>query len=176
MTFAGGTLILLLMSFFLGQEQGVTRGRTMPVKDIDQYDKAGPYWIERSPNGALPAERINRMRSWLWGHWEKRRLGVLIESSSSIEGDRATFYYFVEPDEEGKWRIGIRIERIENNYANLDCKRFEVQEFSAYSVIRMSRQRDANGDYHPIPKKQHLPPSDYLLLLKDREGAELRYF
>jgi hypothetical protein len=154
---------------------------SIPAHDIDTYEKAGPYERIRLPNGKLPVDqlaRIGRTRKWLWAHFQGQRRALLIETSHSIEGDRSTAYYFVEPDEQGHWRIAIKIERILYNYKFKDagCERFEVEQFISYSVTRVNPELGENGLDKPILSDERRSPEDYRLQFKLEETGSFIYY
>jgi hypothetical protein len=149
-----------------------------PLHDIDAYDKAGPYDVRRRSDGTTPKDQIDRGRGWLWSHWSERRLALLIVSRYSVEGERSTYYYYVEPDEDGHWRIAIKVERLEHNYRYKDpeCKRYREQFATAYQLVRTELEPDQSGNYRAISSSEDRPPSTYGLSLRDRAGKEIATF
>jgi hypothetical protein len=150
--------------------------KSIPSQDIDSYEKAGPYELERGPGGELPTDRIDKERAWIWSHWTERHLGLLMEVSYSIEGDRAAFFYFVEPDRDGRWRIGIKVERLEGDRVKLGCNHFRVETFSAYVVSRAEKHENAQGKHALVPLEENRSPGEYILLFADKDGKELAQF
>lgn len=151
----------------------------IPAHEIDRYEKAGPYELRRLADSTYRKEdiqRVERTRGWLWAHWMERRMAVLMETRYSIEGERSTFFYFLEPGPSGQWRIAIKIERILDSPTDAHCQRLEVQYFVASSLTRVEPGTDRNGHLVPVPENERRPPSDFLLLLKDRDGNELNTY
>jgi len=153
----------------------------IPAQDIDTYEKAGPYERIRGADGSFSDEqvqRIGRTREWLWAHWVSRQRALLIETSYTIEGDRSTAYYFVEPDRDGHWRTSMKVERLLYNYKfkDPDCKRFRIEEFTTYSVDRVDSTLDKSGLYPVIPQEEKRPPKDYLIRFHLREVNEYSYY
>jgi hypothetical protein len=173
---------IITISILEAQANSASKPATsIPAHDIDTYEKAGPYERIRLPNGKLPADqlaRIGRSRKWLWAHFQGQRRALLIETSHSIEGDRSTAYYFVEPDEQGHWRIATKIERILYNHKFKDagCERFEVEQFISYSVTRVNLQPDENGLYRPIPSDEQRSPENYRLQFELEETGSFIYY
>src|SRR6266403_910443 len=156
----------------------MTRVSHPPLHDVDAYDKAGPYEIIRRPDAAIPLDQIDKMRGWLWAHWTERRLALLIVIRYSVEGDRSTYYYYIEPDVDGRWRTAVKLERLEYNYKykDPDCKRYREQYSAAYSLVRTELETDEAGNHKAIPTDQTRPPATYLLSFKDENGKEIATF
>src|SRR5258708_6971410 len=156
----------------------MTRISHPPLHDVDTYDKAGPYEIIRRPDAATPLDQIDKMRGWLWAHWTERHLALLIVIRYSVEGDRSTYYYYIEPDEDGRWRIAVKLERLESNYKykDTDCKRYREEFSAAYSLVRTELETDETGNYKVISKGQVRAPATYLLSLRDEKGKEIASF
>jgi hypothetical protein len=148
----------------------------IPAHDIDAYEKAGPYEHERLPGGSPSSDQFAKEREWLWSHWTEKRLGLLMYVSYSIEGDRAAFFYFVEPDKGGRWRMGVKIERVDGDRANLGCDHFSIYTYSSYAVSRVEKRADSQGYHAPVPIEEKRNPNEYFLLLADKDGKKLTQF
>jgi hypothetical protein len=80
--------------------------RPIGQRNLVLYDKAGPYSIDYDP--PYKADKyLAEIRTFLWQHCKERRLGLVNATFFTIEGDRTTSTFFVEPDRKGKWLIRI---------------------------------------------------------------------
>jgi hypothetical protein len=175
-------MFLLLVPQLAGQSAAIppTSSVTVPMKDIDLYEKAGPYERVQEPSGSFSkaqTESTARARQWLWSHWTQQRLGLLMETRYSIEGDRSTFYYFVEPDEQGRWRIGIKIEHIYVNRLNdSNCQRLVIEKLTSYVVTRVDTKFDENGNDLPIAPNEKRSPESYRIRMKLEQADNFVYY
>jgi hypothetical protein len=174
--FAALQLALLLCP--LPQTDMTKRISHPPLHDVDTYDRAGPYELVRRPDGNPPFDQIDRIRGWLWIHWTERRLGLLIVTRFTTEGDRITAHYYIEPDSENRWRIALKVERLEHNYKYNDpaCKRYTELYDAAYSLVRLELQTDNAGNRKAITPEAVRPPATYVLSLRDQDGKEIDFF
>jgi len=149
-----------------------------PLHDIDSYEKAGPYEIVRRPDGTLPLEQLDKARAWLWTHWNEHHISLLILTRYSVEGERSTYFYYIEPDREGRWRVAVKTESLEYNhrYNDPDCKRFNERFFSAYSLVRIELEAGKNGLRNEIALGEIRSPATYLISFRDENGKELAAF
>lgn len=168
-------IILAVLSSPILQQTG-TMDRSIPAHDVDAYEKAGPYEHDRLSDRSLLADQIAREREWLWTHWTEKRLGLLMYISYSREGDRAEFFYFVESDKDGRWRVAVRIERVAGDRVNLHCDHFSEYTYSAFAVTRVERHADAQGKHALVPVEEKRSSNDYFLILADKDGKELAQF
>ena len=78
------------------------------ARDIARYETRGPYVLDERVITAEDRSLIDaQMRDFLLACWEQHHLGRLITLEFSTEGLPTRRSYFVEPDEEGTWRIVI---------------------------------------------------------------------
>jgi len=171
-------LSLALLLFPQSQAESMAGISRPPLHDVDDYDKAGPYEIARHSDASTPLGQVDKMRGWLWNHWAERRLALLIVVRHSTEGERSTYYYYLEPDQENRWRIAIKVESLEYNhrYGDPDCKRYVERYFAAYSLVRTELEADENGVRKVVPDEAVRNPATYLLSLRDQTGKEISPF
>jgi len=172
---------VVFLFVILSQSIGSEHAHEIPANDIDTYDKAGPYERAKGADSqyspALKA-RIARSRAWLWSHWIEHHKGLLMETYFSIEGDQSTFFYFVEPDKGGRWRIGVKIERISHyaKYDDPDCRFLKEEQFTSYNVVRVDQDFDAGGNEILIPADSKRQPNEYKIRMKLEEAGNFIYY
>src|SRR5215467_12616619 len=107
------TLNLRFMAFLLFSLLFQVEHRTGTTlhRRIEQYEKAGPFLLEKPKISKESRNKEALIRGWLWEHWKGHRLGYLVATRYSIEGERSTSTYYVEPDESGAWSINVEIVR-----------------------------------------------------------------
>jgi hypothetical protein len=106
----------------LGPSVTYTVPRIEGRRDLRLYDRGGSFdaglgldseWFGVRP-GTKKYERnmaaLSRVRSFIWEHWRARRRGYVAITLSSVDA-AATFHYFIEPDDKGRWRIATRLVR-----------------------------------------------------------------
>jgi len=172
-----GLVFLILLS----QSAGSSEHALIPAHDIDTYDKAGPYERMKNSNSQYsPAleSRIVRSRDWLWSHWIEHRKGLLMEAYFSIEGDQSIFFYFVEPDRNGRWRIGVKIERVSHyaKYDDPDCRIVKEEQYTSYEIVRVNQDLDATGNEVTIPMDDKRQSKDYKIRMKLEEAGNFIYY
>jgi len=149
-----------------------------PLHDPEAYETLGPVEVKRNPDLTLPVEKIGKMREWLWEHWSGRRTSLLIEIRYSYEGDRISSFWYIERNEQGRWRLAVKYERLLVNRQHPDpnCERFKEDFHAFYDVVRTELQLDKNGNSKVIPEGEARAGSKYLLSLRDANGKELTVF
>jgi hypothetical protein len=105
----GPLTFITILSFSLS----VTTSASSPLVqsgecDLSSYEKFGPLIV---PAGANPSSVMSYMRDFVWQHWEQHRLGYVVFTLHTKEGEPSTSYVFIEPDESGLWHLSVRIER-----------------------------------------------------------------
>lgn len=96
-----GGMVLLLPLFvshtFLAQ--------TTQKRELSRYDDGGTFDFNWGA-GPQAHERMRpKLREFLWGHWSQKRMGRVVVTFYSIEGDPTTLNLYVEPGEDGRWRV-----------------------------------------------------------------------
>lgn len=76
-------------------------------RNLAQYDKAGPYIFDNEPPWARREQAAAELRTFLWEHWRKQRLGLAKATFFSIEGDSATVAFYIEPDANKRWQVAV---------------------------------------------------------------------
>ena len=112
-----------------------------------------------------------RVREFLWERWRAKKLAHIPLVIGYTHGDSLTTNYYVEPDEEGRWRIAVETVRsccsLEVMEAAMRGERKEVTHetrvVGSYYIV--SRVDAESG--RPVPEKERRKPERYALLLQD---------
>src|SRR5262249_27640944 len=84
--------------------------KVAPARNLDVYDKAGPF------DAGVLMEKASfiteKRREFLWEHWQQQKLGYIATTVFTKEGDKITYHEYVEPDDGGKWHISVRMEML----------------------------------------------------------------
>lgn len=76
-------------------------------RDMSLYDDGGTHGCSRKrPECDLIRcePTIEKARRFVWEHWKKRKRGYVAVVRAYPEGERTT-HLFIEPNENGKWRV-----------------------------------------------------------------------
>jgi len=71
-----------------------------PARNMDAYDKAGPF-----DAGVLMEKAtfiMEKRREFLWEHWQQQKPGYIATTLYTKEGDQITFHEYVEPDDSSR--------------------------------------------------------------------------
>ncbi len=162
--------ILTIACTFLGQSSQLTPTKE---RDLNRYEKIGPYVIELGLDTQARAKIEARIREFLWTHWYESRLGHAEVTVYSKEGEPSTVSYFVEPNERGLWRMAVRVTRTRARRGESRKQRNESVEYEAFSVERIEAPKDGLKPRVVIPRDEMRAPQSYRLVLKDTEGKSL---
>jgi hypothetical protein len=168
-------LAVLAASACLPLAGGAQRDRAMR-RDVKRYDQAGPYVLDLKVGADARSKIEAQVREFLWGHWRRRRLGHLVFTAYSKEGEPSTSSYFVEPDQEGIWRIAVTIERRSVARGGMKGEWQKRYEYCAYSLERIEPPVDGLTPRALIPHDESRPPDGYRLVFKDSGGKTINEF
>lgn len=73
-------------------------------RDISQYNKADTF-----KSGSYKSIQ-RKMRNFIWKQWQNKKRGYIENRLAGIDAGQ-TDHIFIEPDEEGKWRVVWKIVR-----------------------------------------------------------------
>jgi hypothetical protein len=105
----GSLAFITILSFSHCVPTGVSSALVQSgERDLRSYEKFGPLIVTAGTN---PGSVMSNMRDFVWQHWEQHRLGYVVFTLHTKEGEPSTSYVFIEPDESGFWHLSVRIER-----------------------------------------------------------------
>jgi hypothetical protein len=94
---------LALLLFLCGGHTALAQ--TVQKRDLSRYDDGGTFDFNWGV-GPQAHERMRpKLREFLWEHWSQKRLGRVVATFYSIEGDPATYHLYIEPGEDGRWHV-----------------------------------------------------------------------
>lgn len=94
--------LALLLTLFVGQP---TLGQNVQRRDLTRYDDGGTFDFNWGA-GPQAHERMRpKLREFLWEHWSRKKLGRVVAIFYTIEGDPTAHNLYIEPGEDGRWRI-----------------------------------------------------------------------
>ena len=137
-------------------------------RDLSVYDKAGPYSVKPTLNGRDRAVVLSRLRRFLWEHWYGRKLGHVITTFYSKEGEPIIYSFFIEPDGKGYWGISIEVKQSLVSRDNSKQKYSKVDIVTANNLERI--ELEDGGNIKPIDKDATREPQSYKLRLIDQKG------
>ena len=167
-------LAMILLAPFTGRMLVYGTQRAKAVKrDLSLYDKAGPFTLDNTVPNEMRKVTEARVREFLWDHWQRRRLGYLVFTDYSKEGEPTTLSFFIEPDGNGEWHTSITWERMRFARGGRKGKWHEHGEYSAYSLGRIQIPKDGLTPRIPISDDEKRPAGGYLLVFKDSGGKTI---
>jgi hypothetical protein len=155
------------------QRQEDRSAKGAPARNLDVYDKAGPF------DAGLSMEKVSfieeKRREFLWEHWRQQKLGYIATTLYTKEGDKITLHEYVEPDDGGKWHISVRLEKLlvdRELWARTKENRTypEEETYKIYFLERIDPTKRGAMRQKNIPPEQERSPASYMLRLKDEEG------
>jgi hypothetical protein len=152
------------------------KSTSVKLKNISRYDKLGPYEV---PVGGKNLSAVEaEVCEFIWEHWTQHRLGYVIVTFHSIEGEPSTSQMFVEPDEAGLWHLSTRIERKLIDRRAFSDPKFkgtveQTDEYKAYEIERIEVPANGLSKRVVIPASVKRRLDSYLLRLKDKDGKEI---
>jgi len=138
-------------------------------RDLGAYDKTGPFSLRPSLDARTRATVLTSLRGFIWEHWYKRSLGRVVSTFYSKEGERITYSFFIEPDENGNWRVAVEVYRLLVTRRGSKGKYSETDRFAADTVERIEVSGDSEK-IRTIPKDVPREPESYKLRLIDKKG------
>lgn len=127
-------------------------------RNLNHYDKIS-FDI---PVSESPYSAVAEARRFIWEHWQQHRKGYAVLKLRSKEGELTASQTFIEPNENGEWRVVIyeeselRDRRLLNDPKRTGKILYQTRSFEAYKV-----------DQVKIKNK------DYFLRYKDKNGKVL---
>jgi hypothetical protein len=91
----------------------------------------------------------------------------------SKEGEPSTSHLFVEPDEEGVWRVAVKIDRMVVESHGSKRRHRSSTEYIAYALERIEVPTSGLNEPILLPEIVSKKPDSYRLVLKDKDGKPL---
>ena|SRR6185437_4650747 len=160
MTLRCGTVILCSLIALAPSAQKsptVSTGR-----EASQYDTAGPFEIGNDLTPTQQAKVAAEAKEFIWSHWIGRRRGKVNVIAYTIEGNRSSTTFFVEPDEKGRWRV--RADSETNLVAIVKQPRTETRVECYYDVARIDLK-----SWKPILQSEKRDATTYALRFINKE-------
>jgi hypothetical protein len=132
-------------------QQEIVQGR-----DFKRYIDGGEFSNAPLKHGRVP--RITALREFIWSHWTQKARSYVRLSLSGVD-TRDTTYFFIEPDQQGRWRI--------------HCRHLNIWA----GAVGMTRWTLGNDDEivaveRAKPKKDDRYGGGYVLVFKTKDGKE----
>jgi hypothetical protein len=123
------------------------------LRDLAQYEVAGPYQILAFSLTPEAANLDGQVREFLWTHWRQHRRGTVVATHQYVDAMVKTSYY-IEPDQHRRWLI---VEYTDYPYTQIRTREFSCSEFERVEPDRL------HLPLRVIPDSEPRKPEDYLL-------------
>lgn len=143
------------------------------TRDLSSYEKAGPYVIPLMVDGAARGKLEAKVRQFVWEHWQGRRRGYLSITKYSKEGEPSTSHFFIEPENDGAWRVAVLINRVIIERHGVKGQLSESITYDAYLLERVEVRKPGLSQSVLLPDSEVREPESYQLRLKDQKGKVL---
>jgi hypothetical protein len=110
-------------------------------------------------SGKFVSEKI---RDFIWRHWQQRRRGYAVVTFHSVEGEPSTSHMFIEPNEDGIWHLSVRIDRKlidRRGWSNPEFRGKLIDQTDSFDVLTIERLTDGRS---------------YRLRFKDKNGTTIK--
>ena len=98
----------LALLFVLGGQSYF--GEDRPQRDLTKYENGGAFDFRWSVTGEARRKMASELRDFVWRQWTEKRLGYVVATYYTIEGDPTTYNLFVEPDANQRWHVVAKYE------------------------------------------------------------------
>lgn len=169
----GEMIVLAVLLLGSGRAANSIQQKQTAPRDLRLYDQPAPYTITIFPHDQRDKSDAE-IRGFLWTHWHQHRLGKLVATWYSKEGEPTTYTYFVEPDEKGIWQINGQCKDQRPNPPGAPKGHYYVsREFVATSAERIVPPPNGLVPRIVLTEEDARPPESYVLVLKDRDGKDV---
>ena len=165
--------VSLLVTAILYLDVRDTAAQETKARDLSRYEDGGTVDLSWDRGGAELEGSRSKLRNFLWEHWSQHRLGRIVSTIYSLEGDPTTISFYVEPDENGAWRVATEYERYCCWFYGMEGKerKRETGKGTYYIVERVVGGRDAKAKefrivWSVIPAKEKRRSGTYALRLR----------
>ena len=159
--------LILLLSFSLSVQSRPSDQAS--ARNLASYDTIGPFVIGDEAGFEKDDNALGRIRSFIWEHWNRRQRGWLSATFYTIEGDKTTSKFFVEPDERGDWHLLIDSESMIWSGLPKGRRPKRILRHEGYDLMDWVERKCNLAEHCVSVTEQALQdPPRYLLLLKNR--------
>jgi hypothetical protein len=131
---------------------------------LESYDSGGSRVIP-AIHSAQAERDLGDIREFIWKHWQSRRLGHIVVTWFSREGEPSTLSFFVQPNKEGRWCVSVQLARTLASRAPQQHARYESSDYTVCMLeLKPAGVELRSGSADPSPTHGHR------LLLVDDEG------
>lgn len=164
-------LLLLTLPHLIGVQ--AVSSQVIEKRDLSRYEKGEEIFLRHWYGSMMDDEERAkaRVREFLWARWRAKKLAYIPLVVGYTHGDSLTTNYYVEPDEEGRWRIAVETVR--------SCCALEVMDAAMQGKQKeMTHETRIVGSYYivsridaesgkPVLEKEKRKPERYALRLSD---------
>jgi len=160
-------VMLLTLPYLMGVP--ATSSQEIEKRDLSQYEKGKESFLRHWYGEMLDdeARAKARVRAFLWERWRAKRLAYISIVIGYTHGDSQATNYYIEPDNEGRWRIVVETVSSCCSQDVMSGQKKEIEHktriIGEYYII--SRMDAESGSF--VPKKEKRKPESYTLLLSD---------
>jgi hypothetical protein len=140
---------------------------TKRERGLKGYDRAGPYTLSVQSHYAGAEETLASIRNFIWSHWSQKKKGYLSVTRFSLEGNRTTREFFIEPSDKESWRIRIIVTREISSFTGKPPKT------TTSTLIGVSVKRIDKSGEHELAPDQEVAGGSYRLVITCRNGEEI---
>ena len=140
------------------------------ARDVARYDTIGPFEIGGEPGFEKDEKALGQIRAFIWEHWNGQKRGWLSATFYTIEGDKTTSKFFVEPDQKGAWRLIIDSESIVSARSPKRQRPKHTLRHEVYDQLDwVERTCNLSERCRSVTEQAVQDPPRYLLLLINRK-------
>ena len=139
-------------------------------RNLSDYESGGKFfdcipWMKPTDLRECPAN-VDKGRNFILNHWQaKKRSYIIYQASGKDNGNDV--YFFIEPDENGRWHI---VERWEIGFPTDGGQYFRGVESQD---IRDVKRKPIPKDDDPMPDTHYRIPGTHQLIFFDKDGEEI---
>ncbi len=138
-------------------------------RDLGRYEFGG-YVSSCHP---LSLRNVELVRRFIYTHFVSRTKGYIVSMSCTREGDAGYMTYFIEPDQQGVWRIAANFDReLRDRWSPYRVRERQSRAYIAYSVEKVSDDKVpcVFTGLPPCSTESKSDELNYRLRLLDRNG------
>src|SRR6266849_5566014 len=159
-----GYLKICLSFVLLGVFAPLALAQRGQKRDLARYDNGGSSDFSWDLMPPAHEKMKLQLRLFLWEHWTQKRLGHVVATFYTIEGDQTTHNLYIEPDANGRWRVVDEYEReCCALYALAKKKRKPKLErgVAIYDTVEWVEPINNGGTFRVIPEREGHEPGTY---------------